>query len=271
MEIFQKELRRWSILQQCHYFKDSLVHHNSLISIDLSVAVTISKAVSSSYRSIATGIFGGESQAIFYHTDYFSLTSHRVWDKSPFVFAPWISTWKYLPNGLTFQMVAVRISQTNTLAQIEALSTLRANLTEKNVFFLGDWNAGCGIVNASDVESLSFFTDPKLTWMLSSSANTGRGGVCASDRVVFDSNFASYVAVSLYSSYVAEHHLEEAISTHEPVKVAFQLGPKTPTPFYIELAVVGGGLLLLLGFYTISAFAFSLLLRIKKNRDYSHP
>jgi hypothetical protein len=183
---------------------------------------------------------------MFYSKDIFKFQTSTVYTTGPFTWSPWITTWQYIPNGFTFQVVAVRISPSNTLAEIDALSAVYTSLTQTNI--------------------LPFFTNKTLVWKVHDTDTTISNGTCPFDRAVAPVSFDTQSRLTIYTNYAKEYSLTGETSYHYPLTITWTFGAKYPTAFYIELAVIGGGILLFLFTFISTVLFCSCLLRISARR-----
>lgn len=122
--------------------------------------------------------------------------------------------------------------------------------------FLGDWKQCKNFTN-------SFTTNNTLSWKVTDSTNTLTNGSCASSRVVTSNSLEYlYPSVSVSTKYKADLTISTDLSNHFPLLLTLTFPPKPETSFWIELAIIGGGILFFLVFTSSLMVCFCLTLNL---------
>ncbi|MEQ2307173.1 Deoxyribonuclease-1 [Ameca splendens] len=132
-----------------------------------------------------------------------------------------LSSFTLIPQHTSPELAVEEIN-----ALYDVVTDVRARWNTNNIVLLGDFNAGCSYVTASDWQKIRLFTDKSFHWLIPDSADTTVTNTnCPYDRVVVTADMLKGVvhgSAQVYD-FVADLNLSQnmglAVSDHFPVEV----------------------------------------------------
>ncbi|XP_020851182.1 deoxyribonuclease-1 [Phascolarctos cinereus] len=133
-----------------------------------------------------------------------------------------------------FVIVPLHAAPNDAVAEIDALYDVYLDVLEKwdteDILFMGDFNADCSYVTASQWSSIRLRTDPAFQWLIPDTADTTVTSTdCAYDRIVASGTKLQNAIVpesattfDFEAAYNLSHEMALAISDHYPVEVTLK-------------------------------------------------
>ncbi|NP_001002946.1 deoxyribonuclease-1 [Canis lupus baileyi] len=133
-----------------------------------------------------------------------------------------------------FAVVPLHAAPLDAVAEIDALYDVYLDVQHKwdleDIVLMGDFNAGCSYVAASQWSSIRLRTNPAFQWLIPDTADTTSTSThCAYDRIVVAGSQLQHAVVpesaapfNFQVAYGLSSQLAQAISDHYPVEVTLK-------------------------------------------------
>jgi len=229
---------------------------------DNNVTNTILNNLGTSY-SLITNVLKQEKQAIYFDPTIFQVVS-QVTDNF-LAISPIIVQFQHIESGYLFYVLGMRTK--NPTLELPIFFSYYQKL-QQHLLFTGDW-AQC-----ANYTSTPFTTNSSLVWYITDSQNSfSNGTICTSDRVVSTMDLEYiYTTPSVWNTYVTDLGLKQYLGVHYPIQIALSFPAKPNTPFWIELAVIGGCLVFFLTFMSSMMVCLCLSCRTYESfKSFHHP
>ncbi|CAL8312079.1 unnamed protein product [Lota lota] len=152
-----------------------------------------------------------------------------------------------------FVLIPVHTSPANATREIDSLYdvfiAVQKKWKNKNVMFLGDFNADCSYLPKKNRGSIRLLTDESFLWLIGDDSDTTvrESTDCAYDRIVVHGNAFSNAIVPLSAEpfiFPAAYELTEeqalSVSDHYPVQVSLKSGsPRSSVQVSLGIVVHG--------------------------------
>eukprot|EP01080_Neovahlkampfia_damariscottae_P009770 gene9770-2097_t len=234
----------------------------------------INKASSTTYEAIVGKKSSTSSNydAFYYKKDVYTVVKTLNFTNAATIFdqEPLIVEFQHIESGTKFTIVGVHTINDVTKSQNEISQLWNVYQEFKNdteiLVFMGNFRAGCTYINSATFSNLEFRSSSELTWFIGDSTTTYLKGTCAFDRIVSNAGFRHISASSGVYDYITAYSVDSTtralISDHYPVQVTVKFPPKDSVQFYVELAIIGGSLLVFLSIVLIGSVALIIVFTI---------
>ena len=153
-----------------------------------------------------------------------------IFEREPYIFSFSFSSSLYSNPQLdnTFFLIGIHTKPSDAVAEINALTSVfnqtSKNLTDASGIVLGDLNAGCSYVTASEWPSISLRNDTQsFYWPLNDTVDTTiTASDCPYDRFVLSTTIKTFQSASIFdfqTAYNISSYLSLNTSDHWPIEL----------------------------------------------------